>query len=58
MEFVENSIPLRDFDIDLLLQCSEDEIEQFLATAAGGYLGGFLLGIRDRHEGMYFFRLP
>lgn len=22
----------------------------FLSTAAGGYIGGFLLGIRDRHE--------
>eukprot|EP01127_Copromyxa_protea_P023957 TRINITY_DN9226_c0_g1_i1.p1 TRINITY_DN9226_c0_g1~~TRINITY_DN9226_c0_g1_i1.p1 ORF type:complete len:600 (-),score=115.15 TRINITY_DN9226_c0_g1_i1:37-1836(-) len=50
MEFVENSVPLRDFDIELILQCSEEEIDTFLATAAGGYLGGFLLGIRDRHE--------
>jgi hypothetical protein len=51
MEFVENSIPLRDFEIEKLFQCTEEEIDQFLATAAGGYLGGFLLGIRDRHEG-------
>lgn len=53
MEFVEHSVPLRDFDIELLLKCNDQEIDRFLATAAGGYLGGFLLGIRDRHEGIY-----
>lgn len=25
-------------------------MDTFLSTAAGGYIGGFLLGIRDRHE--------
>jgi len=50
LEFVENSKPLRDFDFSLISKYTEKQMDRFLATAAGGYIGGFLLGIRDRHE--------
>ena len=50
MEFVENSMPIRDFDFASIANYSEDEMDVFLTTAAAGYIGGFLLGIRDRHE--------
>jgi len=50
MEFVENSVPLREYDVNSIQNYTEEEMDLFLATAAGGYIGGFLLGIRDRHE--------
>jgi len=50
MEFVEGSCSLRDFDLASLSKLADDEMDEFLATAAGGYIGGFMLGIRDRHE--------
>eukprot|EP01129_Flabellula_baltica_P014581 TRINITY_DN7014_c0_g1_i1.p1 TRINITY_DN7014_c0_g1~~TRINITY_DN7014_c0_g1_i1.p1 ORF type:complete len:602 (-),score=118.32 TRINITY_DN7014_c0_g1_i1:968-2659(-) len=51
MEFVEDSKSIRDFDFSSLdnLTDSEDR-EVFLATAAGGFVGAFILGIRDRHK--------
>lgn len=63
MEFVENSGPIRDYDFAHIasltgtsfalrraLMRTDDEMDTFLSTAAAGYIGGFLLGIRDRHE--------
>jgi len=50
MEFVEDSVSVRDFDINLISKFEDETMDEFLATAAGGYIGGFLLGIRDRHE--------
>jgi len=50
LEFVENSCPVHDFDWKDVSQFTDDQMEAFLKTAAGGFIGGFLLGIRDRHE--------
>jgi len=50
MEFVENSMPIRDFEFESIQDLTEEDLDGFLSTAAAGYIGGFLLGIRDRHE--------
>lgn len=50
MEFVENSCSVYEYDFTQISKYSDEEMETFLKTAAGGYIGGFLLGIRDRHE--------
>jgi len=50
MECVENSCSVHDYDFTNISKYSDEEMETFLKTAAGGYIGGFLLGIRDRHE--------
>jgi len=50
LQFMENSTTLRDFDFSLITNFSNSDMDRFLATTAAGYIGGFLLGIRDRHE--------
>jgi len=50
IEFVENSRSMRDFNLDLLDNFSDDEEDEFISTSSAGYVGAYLLGIRDRHK--------
>jgi len=50
LEFMANSITLRDFNLNLISHFNDEQMDRFLGTSAAGYVGGFLLGIRDRHE--------
>eukprot|EP01130_Rhizamoeba_saxonica_P013820 TRINITY_DN5939_c0_g1_i1.p1 TRINITY_DN5939_c0_g1~~TRINITY_DN5939_c0_g1_i1.p1 ORF type:complete len:557 (-),score=95.41 TRINITY_DN5939_c0_g1_i1:39-1646(-) len=50
MEFVSNSKSVRDFNFNDMDDYDEYERDTFLSTAAGGFIGAFLLGIRDRHK--------
>ncbi|KAL6045030.1 Phosphatidylinositol 4,5-bisphosphate 3-kinase catalytic subunit gamma isoform [Balamuthia mandrillaris] len=50
MQFMENSVPLREWKWDVIDSFSAADMEQFITTAAGGFVAGYLLGIRDRHQ--------
>jgi len=52
LEFVSDSCSMRDYDLNYLESddFNQDQEEAFLTTAAGGFVGAFLLGIRDRHK--------
>jgi len=50
LEFMENSITLRDYNLNTITQFTDNQMDRFLSTSASGYIGGFIMGIRDRHE--------
>lgn len=62
IEFVDNSVPLTKFNWDGILQLPQDDFDELIATAAGGYVAAYnwilvcfytfryVLGVRDRHR--------
>jgi len=65
MEFVDNSVPVREYDWTQWSSFTDDDLEAFLTSSSGnlqfkilhvsfspkgGFVGGFLLGLRDRHK--------
>ncbi|KAH3766591.1 phosphatidylinositol 3-kinase [Pelomyxa schiedti] len=50
IEFIENSVPVTKFVWENISTLSEQDLDRLIATAAGGYVAVFVLGIRDRHR--------
>eukprot|EP01105_Mastigella_eilhardi_P017748 TRINITY_DN4095_c0_g1_i2.p1 TRINITY_DN4095_c0_g1~~TRINITY_DN4095_c0_g1_i2.p1 ORF type:complete len:501 (-),score=172.73 TRINITY_DN4095_c0_g1_i2:408-1790(-) len=50
IEFVQNSVPLTNFQWDTLSTLDDNDLDHFIATAAGGYISAYLMGVRDRHR--------
>eukprot|EP01105_Mastigella_eilhardi_P016750 TRINITY_DN3837_c0_g1_i11.p1 TRINITY_DN3837_c0_g1~~TRINITY_DN3837_c0_g1_i11.p1 ORF type:complete len:529 (-),score=96.36 TRINITY_DN3837_c0_g1_i11:343-1893(-) len=50
IELVSNAVPLTNFCWDSILAFDDRELNHFVATAAGGYVSAFLMGVRDRHK--------
>lgn len=50
MEFVQPSQPLREWNKNAILTFSGHELNEFMRTAVGGYVAGYVLGVRDRHS--------
>ena len=51
MEFVANSIPLREWSIATkILAMRDDQLDSFIQSAAGAFVACYVLGIRDRHR--------
>jgi len=50
IEYVENSVPVSDFDWENIKSLNNEEKEIFIRTLAGSALASYILGIRDRHE--------
>jgi len=55
---------MRDYDLNKIDTFDEEQLDVFLSTSSAGYVGAFILGIRDRHkdnlmikDDYYFFQL-
>jgi len=57
VEFVENSVPAREFKWESLSAYNERQLQVFLRTAAGSIVAGHVLGIGDRHQDNILMRL-
>jgi len=51
VEFVTGSESMQTFDFSTWKQLTEEQKVKFICSAAGGYVAGWVLGIRDRHQG-------
>jgi len=50
MELVDNAESFKNFDWEAWLKNSNDDmVQRMITSAAGSYIGGFVLGVRDRH---------
>eukprot|EP00727_Mastigamoeba_balamuthi_P011175 m51a1_g6680 hypothetical protein (1058) ;mRNA; f:224584-228901 len=51
VEFVPDAVSLRDYDFSVFEnELTDEQVAQFVRTAAGGLVAGYALGIRDRHQ--------
>mmetsp|Transcript_10675 Transcript_10675/g.11737 ORF Transcript_10675/g.11737 Transcript_10675/m.11737 type:complete len:561 (+) Transcript_10675:58-1740(+) len=50
MEYIENSVSVREYNWNAFDWFTDAHMEAFMASAAGGYVSGYVLGLRDRHK--------
>lgn len=54
MEFIENSETVQAFDWSKLDSWNAETRSRLIRSAAGAFVGAFILGVRDRHrDNMY-----
>uniref|UniRef100_A0A6B2L185 PI3K/PI4K catalytic domain-containing protein n=1 Tax=Arcella intermedia TaxID=1963864 RepID=A0A6B2L185_9EUKA len=56
IEFLDNSVTLRDYNLTKIPKFSNTQMDRFLSTTSAAFIGGFILGIRDRHEDNFLIR--
>ncbi|GAB5371341.1 hypothetical protein AAMO2058_001571400 [Amorphochlora amoebiformis] len=56
IEFIQNAVELQGYDCNKISKLKEEDLSEFLRSAAGSYVACYIMGCRDRHKSNFMIK--